>query len=309
MSIARFLIALCALWLSLCLSTCYAWREEYEFVLEWGTLGSDSGQFNGPRGMCTDKHGFVYVCDYNNQRVQKFDSLGNFALMFGSAGSGNGQFDGPVDVVVDDSGYIYVTDAFNSRVQKFDGLGAFALAWGDTGSAPGEFLIPEGIAVDRWGTVYVTDGGNHRVQRFDNQGNFLAQLIGPDSSRWDPMSIAVYQAKVYVCTAIPPHNIQQFDTSGLFIMEWNRYGSAPAENFQIGDMDTDEFGNVYAADFMLDRCQKFNGNGMFITLWGSQGSGPGQFDMPGCIAVDPTSGCVYVGEWGNNRVQKFRKVD
>jgi tripartite motif-containing protein 71 len=308
MSIGRFLIALCTLWLSLCAVTCYAWREEYEFVLEWGSAGSDTGQFNGPRGMCADKHGYVYVCDCINQRVQKFDSLGNFVLMFGSAGSGNGQFNRPVDVTVDDSDYIYVTDEFNSRVQKFDSFGGFVLAWGDTGSALGEFLRPEGIAVDSLGYIYVTDPFNQRIQKFGDQGNFVGELLSPDSSEWHPWAVCTFLTYVYSYTFVPPHNIQKFDSSGSLVLEWIRYGSAPAENMLTDDMDTDGFGNVYVVDYRPNRCQKFDTNGRFITTWGSEGIGPGQFDRPMGIAVD-RDGYVYVSEYGNNRIQKFRKVN
>lgn len=42
-----------------------------------------------------------------------------------------------------------------------------------------------------------------------------------------------------------------------------------------------------------------------VAQWGSEGSGPGQFDFPIPVAVDQTTGDVYVGDSGNQRVQKF----
>ena len=51
---------------------------------------------------------------------------------------------------------------------------------------------------------------------------------------------------------------------------------------------TDEF-NVY----------KFDNNGNFILGWGSTGSGPGQFYHAHGIAIDPSSGDVYVSDQGN----------
>ena len=51
---------------------------------------------------------------------------------------------------------------------------------------------------------------------------------------------------------------------------------------------TDEF-NVY----------KFDNNGNFILGWGSTGPGPGQFYHAHGIALDPSSGDVYVSDQGN----------
>src|SRR5262245_9172182 len=88
-------------------------------------------------------------------------------------------------------------------------------------------------------------------------------------------------------------------------------------------------GGVYVADSGNHRVQKFDGNGTFIAAWGwgvtdgmaqsevctrncqagIAGSGAGQFSNPTSIAVDnsggQSAGSVYVGDLGNNVVQKF----
>ena len=43
-----------------------------EHVTTFGQKGSGDGDFNGSHGVCVDKDGFVYVCDYYNRRVQIF---------------------------------------------------------------------------------------------------------------------------------------------------------------------------------------------------------------------------------------------
>ena len=60
---------------------------------------------------------------------------------------------------------------------------------------------------------------------------------------------------------------------------------------------------------MLDnhRIQKFRPMGEFVAKWGSEGGGDGEFASPSGgarIAID-ASGSVYVGDAGNNRIQKF----
>ncbi|MDW3666790.1 MAG: hypothetical protein QOA57_01420, partial [Nitrososphaeraceae archaeon] len=63
-------------------------------------------------------------------------------------------------------------------------------------------------------------------------------------------------------------------------------------------------GNVYVADFSLDRIQKFTSDGTLITKWGTEGSGDRQFNYPYGVAVD-SSGRVYVADDHNYRMQVF----
>lgn len=54
-----------------------------------------------------------------NNRIQKFDSNGNFITKWGSTGNGDGQFESPIGITVDPKGIVYVVDGGNSRVQYF----------------------------------------------------------------------------------------------------------------------------------------------------------------------------------------------
>jgi DNA-binding beta-propeller fold protein YncE len=61
----------------------------------------------------------MYVADWGNNRVQKFDSNGKFLTKGGTTGSGDGQFDEPTAIALDSSGNVYVVDRGNSRIQLF----------------------------------------------------------------------------------------------------------------------------------------------------------------------------------------------
>ena len=62
----------------------------------------------------------VYVGDFGeNNRIQKFDSNGNFITKWGTEGIGDGQFDEPTGIALDSSGNVYVVDRGNSRIQLF----------------------------------------------------------------------------------------------------------------------------------------------------------------------------------------------
>src|SRR5262249_1717760 len=64
------------------------------FVRSLGSGGSGEGQFSLPVDISFDKHGFGYVCDSKNNRIQVFDREYKFVRQIGSAGTGVGQFVG-----------------------------------------------------------------------------------------------------------------------------------------------------------------------------------------------------------------------
>lgn len=45
---------------------------------EWGSAGSDPGQFRQPHGIAVDEEGIVYVADRQNGRLQRFDAAGKY---------------------------------------------------------------------------------------------------------------------------------------------------------------------------------------------------------------------------------------
>src|SRR5207249_10726578 len=95
----------------------------------WGSFGTGNGQFINPYGVAADGSNNIYVTDYSNNRIQKFDSAGNFILGWGSPGTANGQFTNPTGIVVDALGNVYVSDSSNNRIEKFNSSGGFMTSW------------------------------------------------------------------------------------------------------------------------------------------------------------------------------------
>ncbi len=96
--------------------------QGYVFVDSWP---EDVLGFRNPLGVAVDESGNIYVAEYGNHRIQKFDSEGNLLARWGTRGPGDGQFDHPRGVAVDGSGNVYVADTGNNRIQKFDSGGGF----------------------------------------------------------------------------------------------------------------------------------------------------------------------------------------
>jgi hypothetical protein len=135
------------------------------FITKWGSYGTGEGKFyfyDGAFttvGIAVDNSDNVFVADKYNNRIQKFDSNGNFITTWGSSGFGDGDFFflGPSGIAADNSGNVFVADTWNNRIQKFDSNGNFITKWGSFGFDDGAFFDPYGIAVDNSGNVFVAD--------------------------------------------------------------------------------------------------------------------------------------------------------
>ena len=339
-----------------------------------GSSGALGGELNTSiasfSAVATDALGNVYFADQINQRIQKFDSSGNWerawgkdviagnaetgfevcvvaaSCQAGGAGGLGGEFGGPQGIATDAQGDVYVTDFFNQRVQKFNSSGGFLRTWGKnvdqtggsgfevctaalscqggvTGTLGGEFGNPSNVATDAQGNVYVGEIANQRVQKFDSSGAFLrawgkdvdqgpstgfeiciaasscqAGTAGGLGGEFDrPWVGADAQGNVYVADQLQ-HRIQKFDSSGAFLRAWGKdvdqtggtgfevcvaaascqggtSGGLGGEFFIPLGVATDAQRNVYVAD-LNHRIQKFDSSGTFLRAWGrnvDQGGG------------------------------------
>jgi hypothetical protein len=279
----------------------------YAYSLQWGSQGTGDGEFKYPFNVAVDAFGTVYVAESDNNRVQVFNSGGQFLRKWGGYGTGNGQFREPAGVAIDDSGYVYVADFFNDRVQKFASDSTFVTKWGTHGAGDSQFVYPRGIAVDDSSYVYVVDQGNNRIQKFTSQGAFVKAWggLGSGDGKFNgALGVAVGPANtVYVVDA---YNIrvQEFTSDGTFLNKWGSSGAGDGQFQNLSFIAVDADGYVYVTDSSRDRIQKFTSDGRFLTKWGSPGSGDGEFESAFGIAVSP-DGSVYVTDLNNCRVQKF----
>lgn len=172
----------------------------------------------------------------------------------------------------------------------------YLMQWGVSGSAPGQFNGPWGCAVDVQGNVYVVDRYNGRVQEFDAAGNLrvtFGGMTGPLYAVVDPLG-NLYVPDNYV--------VNKFAPNGTLLAQWGSQGNGPGQFQAAAGIARDAAGNLYVADYQLNRVQKFTAGGTYVTQWGSTGSGAGQFQNPTGVCTD-AGGNVYVADMGNNRVQ------
>ena len=134
-------------------------REPYIFVTEWGSRGSEQGQFGG---FHTSRAEWFEVTDntiknlkgkIDNEHLEILKSLkgevlhrnkfapivkdlesNSFKMIMDAAVTdkpGDKCVNGPLSITADKSGNIYVSDFYNNRVQKFDSNGNFLRIWGE----------------------------------------------------------------------------------------------------------------------------------------------------------------------------------
>ena len=61
--------------------------HEGDFLLQWGTHGSEPGQFRRPQNMAIDEQDRIWIVDACNHRIQVFDTAGELLMLWGEEGS------------------------------------------------------------------------------------------------------------------------------------------------------------------------------------------------------------------------------
>lgn len=271
----------------------------------WGSTGTGVGQFKRPSAIAVDDSGNVYVTEFDNHRVQKFDAAGRFLTQWGGYGDGDGQFKYPSGIAIG-NGIVYVVDYGNARVQMFAEDGGFIGKWGRYGSDEGEFKLPHGIAVDGKGFVYVADMGNSRVQKFGQTGSYVNSWgsRGRDVGEFiSPFDIAISGNTVYV-TDINTNTVRQFSEDGNFLGMWGAEGSEKGQFSGASGIAADRAGHVFVADISNHRVQTFSSGGLFVMEWGAEDRAAGQLSNPCSIEVGG-DGSVYVADYSASKVLKF----
>ncbi len=141
---------------------------EGDFIMQWGSLGSDPGQFVRPQSLAIDDSDHLWVADACNHRIQVFDATGDkpeLVRLWGEQGRELGQFHFPYDLVLDGQGHVTIVEFQNNRVQKLTLEGEPVSCWGRAGRDQGALMHPWALARDSQGKLHVLDSENHRVQR------------------------------------------------------------------------------------------------------------------------------------------------
>jgi DNA-binding beta-propeller fold protein YncE len=182
-----------------------------------GTNGRGPGQFGFVTDAVQDASGNYYVSEYGDfDRIQKFDSSGNYICEWGGHGTEPGQFLRPQALAVDEAGQLWVADACNHRLQVFDLSSTpprLVKIIGSEGTAAGQLRYPYGIWLGPDKTFLVTEFGNHRIQKMTRDGQSLATFgsagRGPGQFH-QPWSLVCDSSGAVIALDSYNHRLQRF---------------------------------------------------------------------------------------------------
>ena len=257
-----------------------------DYLFSFGTAGSGDGQFNQPVSLAFGPGGVLYVVDSGNQRIQKFDTEGNFLGKWSL-------FRPPLhSITVTPDGSVFV--AAGTHLYKFTGDGTQLI---NRGPVIDQSSCCHHLTSDAAGIVYYTTNftGTTTV-RYDANLNSLGCWL---CVTWSYHGMVIDpDGEVFLAGNDPVDgvkNIFKRTSAGAPIAQW------PTMVYELG---VDALGNVYGLDLWANRVRVYDNDGVFLTEFGSPGSGPGQFNLPQDVAIGP-DGRIYVADFHNQRIQVF----
>lgn len=267
-----------------------------------------------PRGLAMQANGTLWVADYRNHRIIRFDNASEKATgadADGVLGQTDFGMDSPglsqsatgfvIDVAVDADGNLFSASTANNRVLMW--ANAASLPAGsnatkvfgqedfdhnDTNTDADGMWTPSGVAVDADGNLYVTDQTNHRVLRFDDpsskmSGDDADAVFGQDDfMSGDSASMPnrfFYPERLAVDAEGTLWLADSANNRILGFKNASTLGNGPMPDFVVGQPDLDSY----------DRGLSVSG-----------------MDAPFGVNFD-SSGRMYVADAGNNRVTVFEK--
>jgi hypothetical protein len=118
----------------------------------------------------------VFVADYGNHRIQRFDRNLNFVSSLSTRERDDPaeRFGYPTDVALSRLGELYICDGENARIVKVDRSNRVERSFGGFDAGEGRLHKPRTIEIGPKDRVYVLDGA--RIMVFDSFGNFIHQV-------------------------------------------------------------------------------------------------------------------------------------
>jgi hypothetical protein len=148
------------------------------FVREIGGPGWENDQFDMPAGLWARNGIDLFVADYGNHRIQRFDRSLSFVGSFSTRESDNPdeRFGYPTDVALSRLGDLFICDTENTRIVKVNRFSRVERVFGGFDAGKGRLRDPSQLEVGPRDHVYVLDAP--RILIFDTFGNYLGDLAG-----------------------------------------------------------------------------------------------------------------------------------
>jgi hypothetical protein len=140
--------------------------KDGKFIKQWGSTGSENGQFNGVKSLVVDAQDNVYVADLGNKRIQVFDADGNFKSQFANVGT-------PMTMCMTKgpTQYLYISHAgdpdgmVDAAIYKVQLNGTVVGKFGSAGRLPKQFGLANSIDCRNENELLIGEMANWRIQK------------------------------------------------------------------------------------------------------------------------------------------------
>jgi DNA-binding beta-propeller fold protein YncE/DNA-directed RNA polymerase subunit RPC12/RpoP len=219
-------------------------------LLKFGGEGSGAGKFDDPRHVALDPDNNIFVADYSDGRVQKFDPSGKFLQLIHIEPDSN-QRTTIRDMATDYSGNLYLVRGGDLLV--------YSTADGKLlNSIPGKFpeLHYDKLSIDPANNLYaISEWADFTdLLKLDAEGkilwmksNFLESAIKNNSSAYVEQMAVDGLGKILVLDGFS-NQIYKFDTQGDFVDRFGSKGFGPQQLNNVSAMTVDGSGNAFLVD-------------------------------------------------------------
>lgn len=256
--------------------------------------GNDADELKNPTCLYVDDNDDVYICDFANNRIQKWspcETSGETVAGSSSGGAGSTSIllDEPEDLVFDRNGFMYVADNENHRVQRFppnSNIGTRVAGNGVKTTTLTSLDHLTAVDVDNSSNIYILDIHNERVVSWGPNATAGTLLID---------SATLKNAQDMILSPNSPNQVYISDPGNDKIYLWSFGASSPALTLSAVGTGTstlvdpkgmvfDPYGNLYVADFGNDRVVMYCANST-VGIVVASGTAP-SIDQPTAVALD-----------------------
>ncbi|MEJ5305088.1 MAG: NHL repeat-containing protein [Ignavibacteria bacterium] len=191
-----------------------------------GGFGWGESQFDYPSSI-TSTAIEIYVADFNNHRIQRFDHNLNFISSLSS--SDNIKFEYPISITLSSKGDLYILDSKNKKVLKINSFKKLERVFGNYESGNVILAEPKLIKLDSSQRIYVLD--KDQILVFDEFGSFIKKIPIPEKLKNEIVDFQVYQNSIYFLTE---RNLYEFKNELTQIFIDNEIiGNSKLKKFEI----------------------------------------------------------------------------
>ena len=196
-------------------------NSDGKLIKSIGGFGWEKEQFYTPYDICASSALDVFVADYNNHRIQRYDKDLNYisSLYSDENWDETFQFAYPKSMVVSIHGDLFIIDGENIRLLMLNSFGEPEMSFGDFSEGKGRLVDPVQITMSSKDRLFVSDSQANKIIVFDYFGNYLSE-IGTDFLK-NPQGLYYSSLNMLFVSDTGNKRIVIFRQEGDLVFQWS----------------------------------------------------------------------------------------